>query len=211
VQQCSGRTGPRLQLPRGTELREFEPYAGNYVGFNYIASSGVEHRLYWAADKIWDVSNRATYVWVNPHMWGDVELVGIEAEVRGVDENYRHTRRYVDLGRPMYIRIKDADMNLDDAKREFVNAMVTVAPGADAEPMTLYESSPSSGVFIGSIATAHLIDSSEAVRGDGTLHAREGQEVEVAYTDISRESGQRNVPVVEKLPIIIPVALVRSK
>ncbi|MDK1031329.1 MAG: sugar-binding protein [Planctomycetia bacterium] len=200
-----------VRLPRGTELREFEPYAGNYIGFNYIASSGVEHRLYWASDKFWDVDNRSTYVWSNPHIWGGVELVGIEAEVRGVGGNFRHTRAYLDLGRPMYIRIKDADMNLDDAKREFVNAMVTVAPGDDAEPMTLYESSPSSGVFIGSIATAHLIDSSEAVRGDGTLHAREGQEVEVAYTDISRESGQRNVPVVEKLPIIIPVALIRSE
>ncbi|MDP6380645.1 MAG: sugar-binding protein, partial [Phycisphaerae bacterium] len=166
-----------IKLPRGTEFRDFEPYAGNYVGFNYIASSGVEHRLYWAADKMWDVSNRATYVWSNPHMWGDVELVGIEAEVLGVDETYHKEQRYVDLGRPIYIRIKDADMNLDSTKREYVNARVTGS--IDAEPMTLYESSPNSGVFVGSIATAHLVDSSEVVPGDGKLFDWEGGEVEV--------------------------------
>lgn len=200
-----------IKLPRGTELREFEPYGGNYVGFNYIASSGVEHRLYWASDKMWDNASAATYVWVNPSIWGDVELVGVEAEVRSVTEDYRATQRYVDLGRPIYVRIRDADMNLNSAKREFVNAMVTCAATRDEEPLTLYESSPSSGVFIGSIRTAHVIDPSEIVRGDGTLFGVEGEFVEIAYTDISRESGARNVRMVEKLPTLIPVALLRKK
>jgi hypothetical protein len=33
--------------------------------------------------------------------------------------------------------------------------------------------------------------------------------VKVTYIDVSRESGARNIKVVRKLPVVIPVAMIR--
>lgn len=69
-------------------------------------------------------------------------------------------------GRPVYVKVQDADQNLDPAVVETVPATVTEASG-DSELITLTETGPNTGIFLGSVATL----GKAGARNDGKLNA----------------------------------------
>jgi hypothetical protein len=135
----------------------------------------------------WCCTDPAVRASMRPDLWRGVALGGSDAKIEVVGA--------VEAGRPLTVRLSDADVNLDPAVKEW--ARVTLSGGGEAQTLILEETGPDTGVFVGSIAT-HA-DAGKARRR--SLAVRPGKEVVVEYLDRARGDGLRDVPVRATFPV----------
>jgi uncharacterized repeat protein (TIGR01451 family) len=114
----------------------------------------------------------------------------VKARTPGVvvftDSSYNRVYSY-NLGDVTYIKVTDADRNIDPAAIDTITVTVyhyTVLPGGsrsvdDQEQVTCSETGPDTGVFVGNLPT----NSGPASTGDGILSIQPSTPVEVIYTD----------------------------
>lgn len=94
-------------------------------------------------------------------------VVAIGAEISLTDRDGNSVDVYEE-GAPVYVRVRDADENLNPAARDTIT--VVVSGDVDAEEVVLTETGPNTGVFFGSIAMSGAAGAS----GDGTLNISAG-------------------------------------
>jgi uncharacterized repeat protein (TIGR01451 family) len=80
---------------------------------------------------------------------------------------------------PVFVRVTDADMNLDDTVRDTLIVTVTVKETGDTEVIRLTETAPASGVFAGYIPSG----TTTAVSYDGILQVSQGSALTATFTD----------------------------
>lgn len=81
-------------------------------------------------------------------------------------------------GDPLFIRVTDYDQNLNAAAIETITVVVT-SPTGDTETLTLSETGPSTGVFIGFLQTT----SAAATANNCVLSVAPNQSIVTSYTD----------------------------
>lgn len=91
-------------------------------------------------------------------------------------------------GATIHLRVDDADLNLDPAVAESVTVTVTSTGTNDAQAITLTETGPSTGIFVGSLATA----TGAAQAGNGVLETQAGATLTAVYLDALDAEGLRD-------------------
>jgi uncharacterized repeat protein (TIGR01451 family) len=82
-------------------------------------------------------------------------------------------------GQPVFLRLSDADQNLDPATQESVLIRLVCADSGDMEWLLLTETGPDSGAFAGYIPSTAAATSD----GDGALSVVENCRLDASYTD----------------------------
>ena len=82
-------------------------------------------------------------------------------------------------GEPLFIRLADADQNLDFQQIDVVDVLVSSPTGGDSETIRLAETGLDTGVFAGYVPTAGGVATTE----DCVLQVASGSSVLVSYTD----------------------------
>lgn len=83
------------------------------------------------------------------------------------------------LGEPVFVRVADADQNLDVTAVEYVAVDVSIPETGDTESVRLSETGPDTGVFAGYLQTSR----GAVTGGDCVLQGQNNSMVQVAYTD----------------------------
>ncbi len=150
-----------------------------------------------------------------PDTWGDLLLLGTDAEVRIQDAEPKWSRsRAVVPGRSYLVTVIDPDRNVHVTDEDTVLISVEVLdPSArsggperasDIEVLILKETGPNTSTYRGCINT-------QPGRGGevlGTVEAMPGQEVRFGYADFADSQGRRNVIREHRLPVVSLVATV---
>jgi hypothetical protein len=169
-------------IPKSS-LRQGEIRPGTLFGFELQVDTGTNVYYYWASD---DPFMQAS---MHPDLWGEVLLAGSDATIEVLDAAGKPSHTFVP-GRPLTVRVTDADVDLDPGGKDAL--VVTLrSRGGDLKKVPLRETGPDSGVFVGSIATRP----SDGVRREDVFDVLDGDEVSVEYVDRWRGNGDRNVTV----------------
>jgi flagellar motor protein MotB len=91
-------------------------------------------------------------------------------------------------GEPLFVRLVDADQNLDSNRLEWVVVSVASPVSGDSEQIRLTETGPDTGVFAGYVPTA----ASQSPAADCVLQVTRDSSVEVSYTDVA-DSGDQSL------------------
>jgi uncharacterized repeat protein (TIGR01451 family) len=83
-------------------------------------------------------------------------------------------------GEPVFLRVDDADQNLDQALVETVDVVLTTT-GGDRETLRLSENGPNTGIFLGYIMSA----TPPPVPGDCRISVGVGDSIRVDYVDVA--------------------------
>jgi len=157
---------------------------GQTLGFNLQVDTGSEMYYYLNAQKKVTPST-------HPEVWGELVLLGTDGTI-GLPDGPA-----IIPGRPLNLRVTDADMNRDDTVRDSLNVTVRDSDGI-ARTFSLTETGEATGVFEGSIPTRLSIGGNDPNR----ISLREGGQVEINYVDIARARGERY----ERLTLTVAVA-----
>ncbi|RME84739.1 MAG: DUF11 domain-containing protein, partial [Zetaproteobacteria bacterium] len=87
-------------------------------------------------------------------------------------------------GQTVFVRVTDPDQNLDPYTAETVTVTLDVYATGDAETITLTETAPNSGVFVGSLPSAAQ---AQAMPNDGVLAVADNVEIRARYQDRFRQ------------------------
>lgn len=117
---------------------------------------------------------------------GAFQLVGTAGSAR---------MRVAELGRPIRIRVADADLLARAESRRF--AVTVTATSGDTERLAM-DPAESRGVYIGRLQP----QLGAAVPGDGTLQVLGNDRVTIAYEDQTMPHGQKTLSVTEDLPVV---------
>lgn len=167
--------------------------AGKYIGFQ-ISLNSVKGgtNLAWAL--------RVHHSWERPDTWGDVLLLGSDADVEFVrDDAGDEVLDILVPGEALRVKVHDPDMNIDPRFKDQVVAQI-VGSGGVGSMLVLGETEADSGVFIGGI------DTNSAYIGyqDGLLPVEPGKSVKVIYLDQRRDYGESNKKVEHEIPVSWP-------
>lgn len=171
-------------------LRKADLEPGRVVGFNLQVDTGTDLYYYWTAAEKFMTS-------MHPNTWGDLQLLGSDAKLTFVDENNKVGVEAVVPGKALRVQVEDPDMNTHADRKDRVAVTVRTTAGL-TRTVVLEETTPSSGVFVGSIATTLHIG------GNGpptALPVLEGETLTAEYLDQVRAFGERNEKVTGKLPV----------
>lgn len=194
----------RTKNPRGYHVEVFMPKhvfaepdlkPGRIIAFNFSINNGTSCSLIWAV-------NLGKAFAKSPDLWGDLALLGTDAEVTFVKPGTEKNIHVITAGEPVGVRIADADMNLDRTKKDKVETTFRSACG-DSITGYLEETRPDSGIFEGSIDTEPFFGESQT--DDAVLSVTGGGHVEITYMDQARKYGERNTDIIRRLDIGFPV------
>jgi uncharacterized repeat protein (TIGR01451 family) len=87
-------------------------------------------------------------------------------------------------GEPVFLRVTDADQNLDAARLDYLDVEVVSAASGDRERIRLVETGANTGVFTGYVPTR----TGAAVEGDCTLAVARASTLELRYVDATDAS-----------------------
>ncbi|MBS3821786.1 MAG: hypothetical protein KGY81_08500, partial [Phycisphaerae bacterium] len=170
---------------------------GGYIAMNFSVNRGFDasKSQQWSLSKAHETYNR-------PNTWGDVLLLGTDAEVRFVDAEQPDKAPIAPTsGQPLGVAITDPDMNADPDARDRILCQVGMAGSVNRMYVVLAETGPQTGVFRGSFDTQ--------VWGlpprPNTLSVRPGHEVHAHYKDASNRYGESDREVKARLQIGVPV------
>ena len=179
---------------------------GWYIGFDVMiriqgGAAREELGAAWAIDRYWAFID-------NPSTWGDLLLLGTDAELRIQDASpsWPATRSVVP-GRSYLVTVLDPDRNINLAAVDTVllSAEVLARAGAskasDTEVYVLRETGKNTGIFRGFVNTQPGAGSE--VRG--ALEVLAGRVVRLGYLDLGDSKGRRNVAYQAVLPVIAPL------
>ncbi len=169
-----------LLIPRSA-LRQGDLKPGQILGFELQIDTGTNVYYFWAND------NPDVRVSMNPGGWGEIGLAGTDAKVEILDAENKPAK-IVMPGKPLTVRVTDADMNLDSAHKERINVTLLSKTG-DRKTLLLEETLPNSGVFVGSMPTRLSVGKRE----EKTLEVLAGDVIVVEYLDQIRGNSTRNV------------------
>lgn len=200
----SGMQIAKQDTPEGYDVEMFMPHngavikgpkfkAGKYLGFqisfNYIEG---QTAISWVL--------RGHHTWERPDTWGDLLLLGSDAEV-GFYEDQDATKEItlISPGEPVWIKVHDPDMNLDARYKDQVVANA-IGSGGVEQLVVLGETEPNSGVFVGGVNT----NSAYAGLIEESLPVEPGKKLKVIYIDQRRDYGEANKKLENSLPVAWP-------
>lgn len=100
------------------------------------------------------------------------------SQVRFTDASGNDVAAYA-VGETVYVEVRDADENRDAQRVETVAVVLTDPLTGDRETLTLTETGPSTGIFVGRVPSAR----GEGKVEDGTLQVFGGETLTVTYSD----------------------------
>ncbi|WP_309396805.1 sugar-binding protein [Cerasicoccus maritimus] len=172
--------GPRLKAGK---------YLGFQTSFNYINTTD---SISWVM--------RGHHTWERPDTWGDLLLLGSDAEVGFYeDEAAEKELAILSPGEPVWIKVQDPDMNLDARFKDQV-VVNAIGSGSYEQLVVLGETEPNSGVFIGGVNT----NSAYAGLVENSVPIEPGKELMIIYIDQRRDYGESNKTIEHKLPAAWP-------
>lgn len=175
---------------------------GKYVGLNFSLNQGEGLSGYqWSA-------SQQLQTWRRPDTWGDLLLLGSDAKptfTTGADSDDKCSGIVPD--EVVYIRVDDADMNINTRKIDRVPAELVVKDGGASLFVVLAETGANTGVFRASVSTqAYFMEPREE-----TINVRSGRSLQLVYTDARTEYGEKNRKVTAELAVGWPVMQLGSK
>jgi hypothetical protein len=203
----------RLSSPRGYAVELFLPAEvfthvdlrpGRVIAFNYSINNGEECYLRWTAN----LGKRES---LTPSLWGDLLLLGTDAEIAIVKPGTEDVLDVIVPGEPIAIQVKDRDMNTDRDTRDKIKVTLAAQNG-DQLTGYLEETDTDTGTFEGSVDTELFLLQKEERFADSILQVAGGEKIEVRYFDEARRYGERNFQAKSTLSVGLPVlGLVSSK
>ncbi|MDP7253231.1 MAG: sugar-binding protein, partial [Planctomycetota bacterium] len=196
----------QTQNPRGYHVEIFLPVEvfrkpdlkpGRIIAFNFSINNGENLFFRWTA-------NLGRNISVTPSLWGDLALLGTDAEIAFVKPGTEKPLTVIVPGEPVGAHIKDVDMNLDRKKKDKIEVAFSTENG-DALTGFFEETGEDTGLFAGSIDTALLLLQGDSRFKDKVLQVTGGELVEIIYLDQARRYGERNFEVKQKLPVGLPM------
>jgi hypothetical protein len=169
---------------------------GMYLAMDMSINRGFDYakQTQWAASKV-------IRSWDKPATWGDVVLLGSDAESRFTDYLEPHKDAPTLLpGRPLGLEVSDRDMNVTPSI-DRVTAVVSVRGQAQKLLVVLEETGPQTGVFRGSVDTQTYIAESKP----GTLNIRGGDVINLIYIDPRAAYGEADRRVEDRCTVGYPV------
>ncbi|HYE05660.1 MAG TPA: hypothetical protein VEL07_09020 [Planctomycetota bacterium] len=194
-----------LRLADGYSVEAFLPRAclasprlipGQYLAVNVSINQGSD----WSLQRQWSAS-KAIETWNKPDTWGDVLLLGADAEATiAANDGGAH----VVPGRPLAFTIADGDMNLSPRVIDRVLGSARVLGGGAPVAVVLEETRADSGVFRATIDTRSWALAPLA----GELSLAGGDIVRLAYTDARAAFGEAGREVVAEIAVAHPLAAI---
>ncbi len=173
--------------------------AGLYLAMNFSINRGYD----FANSQQWSMSKSTeTGGFDRPDTWGDVLLLGTDAETRFTEAaEPTGTPEAATPGKAMGVEVKDADMNTDPTKAERLLASVKVDGTVSHLSVILEETGPDTGIFRASFNT----QSSFQGASENTLNVRGGQVITLDYEDDRTATGSAGISVTSQIPVALPV------
>ena len=194
----------RTVSPRGYQVELFMPgeafsepdlKPGRIIAFNFSINNGTSCSLIWAVNLGRSFAHA-------PNLWGDLALLGTDAEITFVRPGTEKTVEVIIPGEPAGVRIADADMNLDRKTKDKIEVTLRSACG-DRVTGYLEETGPDSGIFQGNIDTLQFLG--ETASEDMNLSVTPGGHVTLSYMDQACRYGERNNDATQTLRVGYPV------
>ncbi len=162
--------------------------AGKYLGFQIAFNSVAK-----TTGAAWAL--RVHHSWERPDTWGDVLLLGSDADLSFCkDDAGEEALTVLVPGESMRVKIHDPDMNLSPRFKDQIFCQAIGALG-HGQMLVLGETEPDSGIFIGALET----HSAYIGLQDGSLPVEPGQRVKVVYLDQRRDYGEANKRIEKEL------------
>ena len=173
--------------------------AGLYMAMNFSINRGYDY----ADSQQWSMSKSTeTGGFDRPDTWGDVLLLGTDAETRFTEVGKPDgTPDAATPGKAMGIEITDADMNTDPAQPDRMIASVKIDGTSSHLSVILEETGPDTGIFRAAFNT----QSSFQGASENTLNVRGGQVITLEYDDTRTATGTTGVSVNSRIPVALPV------
>ena len=168
----------------GGLLKRWYPLPGKVIGFNYSINNGEGVLIRW-------VTNVGRNISYHPELWGDLFLMGSDAEIKLSPEDF------IFPGQNLKITIADHDMNLKAQERDKIWVKVSSRLTGDQIPLALMETDENSGIFSTDLGTVFALKPKEKER----ISVRPGDILEVYYLDQYTLGGKKNVPLVKEIQV----------
>ncbi len=165
-----------LMIPMSA-LRQANLKPGSVIGFELQVDTGTNVWYHWAHE---DARIQAS---THPSTWGEALLGGSNAKIEFLDKDLKAVPALIS-GQNLVVRVADADANLNPDVKERLN--VTLITKSGRTPLTLEETEPNSGVFVGQIETQR-----NASRRT-MLSVVVGETITLEYVDRLRANGERD-------------------
>ncbi len=192
---------PRMALAKRTLL------PGQYLAVNLSINRGLKSdpAKQWDEQRAWSAS-KFIGSWDKPSTWGDILLLGSDADVAIAPVQAGDTDGAVVPGQPIQVEVHDADMDLSPHVADRVLATIQVRDGA---PMAviLGETGPATGVFRATLDTRSYILPPVA----NALGVRPGDVIEFTYVDARTAGGEKDQQVGAILGVSYPFAKIAAK
>lgn len=200
----------RTEAPRGYAVELFLPHAvlgdgvlapGRVIAFNFSINNGEGDYLRWSVNL---GRNEARA----PSLWGDLVLLGTDAQLRFTRPDEDAPLLAVLPGEPVGLEVADADRNRDPRTRERIDVQVGLRDGT-LRRGALRETGPDTGVFRGSVDSVRRRAPDGADATANALAVRPGETVVLLYEDLARRHGERYHIEEAELQVGLPVYTVR--
>lgn len=165
---------PRIDIPLTRQVRAVEP--------EVITPSEIEFLQFSANPSIGTQIDVGVTSCVAGAISQAAELRDVNVPVPGVVSLVPTTA--FKAGQPIFVRVKDADQNVDPAVREKITIQLDVAASGDREFLQITETGPDTGEFVGYVQSTE----GEATTGSCMLGVVQDSSITTTYTDAFDET-----------------------
>ncbi|MFO0864032.1 MAG: hypothetical protein U0744_05155, partial [Gemmataceae bacterium] len=123
---------------------------------------------------------------MTPSSWGEASFAGSDATLEMLNAAKQQTQK-APLGQIMYVRVIDADRDLNPNLKESIEVTLKTSSGTTRK-LTLEETGIHTGVFIGGVIPKLKAPSEKAF-----INVEEDDAIAVEFIEAARASGDRNV------------------
>jgi hypothetical protein len=168
-----------MLIPRTAFRPELKP--GHHVGFELQLDTGT--------DVFYCLSCKDPQIEValNPSAWGEATFAGTDATLEILNSGKQQATK-APLGQIMYVRVIDADRDLNPNLKESLEVTLKTSNGT-MRKLTLEETGIHTGVFIGGV-----IPKLKAPNEKAYINVEEDDAIAVEFVEAARANGDRNVP-----------------
>ncbi|MBX9678070.1 MAG: hypothetical protein K2X38_04840 [Gemmataceae bacterium] len=167
-----------MLIPRSAFRPELKP--GNHVGFELQLDTGT-HVFYLSSCK-----DPQAAVAITPSVWGEAVFGGTDGTLEILNMGKQPTQKAA-LGQTTYVRVVDADHNLNPNLKESIEVTLKTRSGTTRK-LTLEETNINTGVFVGGV-----IPKLKAPNEKAFINVEEDDAIAVEYIEAARANGDRNV------------------
>ncbi len=218
----SGRTLGELNHLRTISFSTARPFPGGYTVEGFLSSQAMNYRLSPGSSAALDMSvsknfnfgdqmqwaaPKAAANWRRPDLWGDLLLLGSDAEIKLPHQKSGDPPAALALNQLVEVEIIDGDMNFDPKKIDVVAVRVERQATGDRRVVLLRETGGDTGVFQGEIATE---GAGLEARADA-IGLQSGDTVVFTYIDAVTATGERNREITTSAMVGWPVLRLLTK